>query len=123
MIPSTSAGYAESVTSAPATSTIPRTPTASADSAIVNQNRIGPRLRGFGGGGGTKVGYAGTVAGAPGDGAAAGGAGGAGCRWESPRTARTISTITPPTIASGQGKPQSPAESPMTARAASAPTR
>ena len=46
MTPSARAGYAASATGAPATSMIPRTPRPSAISASVNQNRIGPRLRG-----------------------------------------------------------------------------
>src|SRR4051812_25556258 len=61
--PTTVAGYAEGATSTPARSTMPSRPTPSAASAIVNQNRIGPRRRGFrgggayaGGGGGAQVG-------------------------------------------------------------------
>ncbi len=51
MMPTASAGYAASATATPATSTIPRTPIASAISARVNQKRIGPRRRGSRGGG------------------------------------------------------------------------
>ncbi len=47
----TTAGYVEPATGAPATSTMPTMPTASAASAMVNQNSLGPRLRGLRGAG------------------------------------------------------------------------
>ena len=126
-VPTTRAGYAGSAIGAPARSRIPSTPTPSAASAMVNQNRIGPRRRGLRGRGryvvatGTGVPGAGVRAPVVGSGTCGtGGALGRGLRSRS-RKIRT-SRATSATSASGHGKPNCPMESPRTSSAEIAPT-